>query len=137
MRSTQAAQAQLLASEDGRYAVMATLVAQVGQAYLTLRALDLTLEISRRTVGSRTQSLDLVQARVDGGVAGMLDVRQAENLLYSAHEDDPRSAAPDRADRKTSSTPCSARIPGRSSAGGRSTSRSRPRRCPRACPRSC
>jgi multidrug efflux system outer membrane protein len=84
VRSTQAAQAQLLASEDGRYAVMATLVAQVGQAYLTLRALDLTLEISQRTVGTRTQSLELVQARVDGGVAGILDVRQAENLLYSA-----------------------------------------------------
>jgi len=84
VRSTQAAQAQLLASEDGRYAVMATLVAQVGQAYLTLRALDLTLELSQRTVGTRRQSLDLVQARVDGGVAGILDVRQAENLLYSA-----------------------------------------------------
>jgi multidrug efflux system outer membrane protein len=85
-RSTQAAQAQLLASEQGRYAVMATLVAQVGGAYLTLRALDLTLEISRRTVTTRTQSLDLVQARVDGGVAGILDVRQAENLLYTARK---------------------------------------------------
>lgn len=83
-RSTEAAQADLLASEEGRYAVIATLVAQVGQAYLTLRALDLTLELSRRTVASRKQSLDLVKARVDGGVAGILDVRQAENLLYSA-----------------------------------------------------
>lgn len=84
VRSTQSAQAQLLASEDGRYAVMATLVAEVGQAYLALRALDLTLEISRRTVDTREESLDLVQARVDGGVAGILDLRQAENLLYSA-----------------------------------------------------
>jgi outer membrane protein, multidrug efflux system len=83
-RSTEAAQAQLLASEDGRYAVMATLVAQVGQAYLTLRALDLTLDLARRTVASRKQSLELVQARVAGGVAGILDVRQAEDLLYSA-----------------------------------------------------
>jgi outer membrane protein, multidrug efflux system len=83
-RSTEAAQAQLLASEDARYAVMATLVAEVGQAYLTLRALDLTLEISQRTVTSRKQSLDLVQARLDGGVAGILDLRQAETLLYTA-----------------------------------------------------
>ena len=45
-RGTEAAQAQLLASEDFRYGVIATLVAEVGQAYLTLRALDLTLEIS-------------------------------------------------------------------------------------------
>jgi multidrug efflux system outer membrane protein len=83
-RNTEAARAELLATEDARYAVMATLVSEVGRAYLTLRALDLTLEISRRTVSSRTQSLDLVQARLDGGVAGILDLRQAETLLYGA-----------------------------------------------------
>jgi NodT family efflux transporter outer membrane factor (OMF) lipoprotein len=63
---------------------MARLVTEVGQAYLTLRALDLTLEISRRTVTSRTKSVDLVQARLDGGVAGVLDLRQAESLYYTA-----------------------------------------------------
>jgi multidrug efflux system outer membrane protein len=83
-RGTEAAQADLLAAEEARYAVMATLVAQIGQAYLNLRALDLTLEISRRTVDSRVHSLDLVKARLDGGVAGILDVRQAETLLYTA-----------------------------------------------------
>jgi len=83
-RGTEAARADLLAAEEARYAVMATLVAQVGQAYLNLRALDLTLEISRRTVASREQSLDLVKARLEGGVAGILEVRQAETLLYTA-----------------------------------------------------
>ena len=83
-RNSEAAQADLLATEEARYAVMATLVAQVGQAYLNLRALDLSLEISRRTVDSRKESLQLVQARLDGGVAGILDVRQAETLLYTA-----------------------------------------------------
>lgn len=83
-RSTEAAQAELLASEDAQYAVIATLVSDVARAYLTLRALDLTLEISKRTVTSRKQSLDLVQARLDGGVAGILDLRQAETLLYTA-----------------------------------------------------
>jgi multidrug efflux system outer membrane protein len=83
-RNSEAAWADLLASEEARYAVMATLVAQVGQAYLNLRALDLTLEISRRTVASRKQSLDLVQARLDGGVASIMEVRQAETLLYGA-----------------------------------------------------
>jgi len=63
---------------------MTTLVAQVAQAYLSLRTLDLTLEISNRTVTSRGQSRDLVQARLDGGVAGILDLRQAETLLYTA-----------------------------------------------------
>ena len=64
--------------------MIVTLVAQVGQAYLNLRALDLSLDISNRTVVSRKQSLELVQARLDGGVAGILDVRQAETLLYTA-----------------------------------------------------
>lgn len=83
-RASEAAQAQLLASEDVRYGIMATLVAEVGRAYLSLRALDLALEISKRAVTSREQSLGLVQARLEGGVAGILDVRQAETLLYTA-----------------------------------------------------
>jgi outer membrane protein, multidrug efflux system len=83
-RNSESAWADLLATEEARYAVMATLVAQVGQAYLNLRALDLSLEISRRTVTSRKESLALVQARLEGGVAGILEVRQAETLLYTA-----------------------------------------------------
>jgi multidrug efflux system outer membrane protein len=83
-RNTEAAQANLLATDDARYAVMATLVTQVGETYLNLRALDLALEIARRTAASRKQSVDLVQARLDGGVAGILDLRQAETLLYDA-----------------------------------------------------
>jgi multidrug efflux system outer membrane protein len=83
-RNSESAWAELLATEEARYAVMSTLVAQVGQAYLNLRALDLTLEISQRTVASRKESVDLVQARLDGGVAGILDLRQAETLLYGA-----------------------------------------------------
>jgi outer membrane protein, multidrug efflux system len=83
-RNSESAWADLLAAEDARHAVIATLVSDVGQAYLTLRALDLTLEISRRTVSSRTHSVDLVQARLDGGVAGILDLRQAETLYYGA-----------------------------------------------------
>ena len=83
-RNTEAARADMLATEEARYVVTATLVTRVGEAYLTLRALDLTLEIAKRTVGSRSKSLDLVQARLDGGVAGVLDLRQAETLLYTA-----------------------------------------------------
>jgi multidrug efflux system outer membrane protein len=83
-RNTESAWANLLSTEEARYAVMTTLVAQVAQAYLSLRTLDLTLEISQRTVTSRVQSRELVQARLDGGVAGILDLRQAETLLYSA-----------------------------------------------------
>jgi outer membrane protein, multidrug efflux system len=83
-RNTEAARAALLSAEEVRYAVMTTLVAEVSQSYLNLRTLDLTLEISTRTVTSREQSRDLVQARLDGGVAGVLDLQQAETLLYEA-----------------------------------------------------
>jgi multidrug efflux system outer membrane protein len=83
-RDTESARAELLASEEARNVVMAALVTRIGQAYLTLSALDVSLEIAKRTVASRKQSLDLVQARLDGGVAGVLDLRQAETLLYTA-----------------------------------------------------
>ena len=76
--------AQLLASQDVREGVVISLVAQVAQAYFTLRSLDIDLEISKRTVISRQQSRELVQARLDGGVAGILDLQQAETLLYGA-----------------------------------------------------
>ncbi len=83
-RNSESAWANLLAARDARDAVMATLVSEVGQAYLKLRALDLSLEISKRTVDSRASSVDLVQARLDGGVAGILDFRQAQTLYYGA-----------------------------------------------------
>ena len=83
-RATEAARAQLLASEWGRRAVLTTLVSQVANAYFSLRALDLELDISKRTLTSRQESLQLTQVRERGGVTSLLDVRQAEQLVYGA-----------------------------------------------------
>lgn len=83
-RATEAARAQLLASEWGRRAVATTLVSQVATAYFGLRALDLELDISQRTLASRQESLRLAQVREQGGVTSLLDVRQAEQLVYGA-----------------------------------------------------
>jgi multidrug efflux system outer membrane protein len=83
-RATEAARAELLASEEARRTVVTTLVSDVATAYFQLRELDLQLEISRRTLDSRRASLRLVQAREEGGVASLLEVRQAETLLYTA-----------------------------------------------------
>jgi multidrug efflux system outer membrane protein len=83
-RATESARAQLLGSEWGRRAVVATLVSQVASAYFDLRALDRELEISQRTLVSRQQSLQLAQVRERGGVTSLLDVRQAEQLVYGA-----------------------------------------------------
>jgi multidrug efflux system outer membrane protein len=52
-RQTEAARAQLLATEWGQRAVISSLVANVGTAYFQLRALDSELEISKRTLASR------------------------------------------------------------------------------------
>jgi multidrug efflux system outer membrane protein len=83
-RATEAARADLLASEDVQRFVVTTLVSDLATAYFQLRELDLELEISKRTLGSRQGSLRLVQARHQGGVAALIDVRQAEVLLYTA-----------------------------------------------------
>jgi multidrug efflux system outer membrane protein len=83
-RATEAARANLLASEAARQEVIVTLVANVAAAYFQLRALDLELEISQRTLGSRRESLRLTQILADGGSTSMLDVRQAEQLVFTA-----------------------------------------------------
>jgi len=83
-RATEAARADLLASEWARQEVVSTLVANVADAYFQLRALDLELEISRRTLHSRQESLRLTQILANGGSTSLLDVHQAEQLVYTA-----------------------------------------------------
>jgi multidrug efflux system outer membrane protein len=83
-RATEAARANLLASQAAQQEVIVTLVANVSAAYLQLRALDLELEISQRTLGSRRESLRLTQLLADGGSTSLLDVRQAEQLVFTA-----------------------------------------------------
>jgi len=85
-RATQAARAELLASEDARRFVITTLVTDVASTYLQLRSFDGELEVSRRTLAARQDSLKLVQMRERGGVAAMIDVRQAEILVAQAGE---------------------------------------------------
>jgi multidrug efflux system outer membrane protein len=85
-RATEAARADLLASLDARRFVLSTLVTDVASAYLRLRSLDSELEVSRRTLAARRDSLRLVKMREEGGVAGLIDVRQAEILVAQAAE---------------------------------------------------
>jgi len=85
-RATEAARANLLSAEETRKAVVTTLVGDVATAYLTLRELDYELEISTRTLQTRQQSLELTQSREVHGVSTELDLRQAEQLVYTASE---------------------------------------------------
>ena len=83
-RATEAARASLLGAEENRKAVVTTLVSDVATAYLTLRQLDYELDISRRTLQTREESLVLTQSRRTGGVSTLLDLRQAEQLVDTA-----------------------------------------------------
>jgi len=85
-RQTEEARAQLLATKWGQQAVISSLVANVATAYFQLRALDAELEIARRTLGSRQQSLQLTRVLETHGSASDLDVSQSEQLVYTASE---------------------------------------------------
>lgn len=83
-RSNQASRSELLAAYYQRDAVQTSLVADVASAYIELKNLDERLAISRRTVDSRRESLDLLKARGEGGVGSDLEIGQAEALLGQA-----------------------------------------------------
>jgi multidrug efflux system outer membrane protein len=80
----EASKAGLLASEWARRAVVNTLIADVAGAYFQLRELDMELEISKRTLVSREESLKLIKQLADHGSSSMMDVRQGEQLVYTA-----------------------------------------------------
>jgi multidrug efflux system outer membrane protein len=88
-RSTEAARANLLNAEWNRQAVVSTLVSDVAADYFQLGQLDDELEISQRTLGNRREFLRLTENRQGGGVATMLDLRQAEQLVDTAAQSIP------------------------------------------------
>jgi multidrug efflux system outer membrane protein len=85
-QETKAARAELRASEEDRKAVMTTVVSDVATGYFSLLELDSELDIARRTLATRENSLRLIKIRQQGGVATMLDVRQGEELVYQASQ---------------------------------------------------
>jgi len=90
-RADEAVRASLIASEWAQREVVATLVSNVATAYFQLRELDLELDIAKKTLGSRRESLQLTQTLANGGAAGLLDVRQAEQLVETAAETIPET----------------------------------------------
>lgn len=80
-RAQESAQAQYLASEQGRRAIFLSLVGDVVGGYYQLRALDLKLETARRTLETRRHSLALVASRMTGGVGDKLETSQAQSAV--------------------------------------------------------
>jgi outer membrane protein, multidrug efflux system len=88
-RATEAARATLLANEWAQKAVISTLVSDVASSYFLLRQLDLQLEISKSTLASRQDSLGLTKMLEEHGMNSLLDVRQSEQLVYTASAEIP------------------------------------------------
>ena len=76
--------AQYLASEEGRNAAQTSLIAAVASAWLALQADEEGLDISRRTLATREESLALMKLRLDVGTASELDYRQVQSLTEAA-----------------------------------------------------
>lgn len=83
-RATEAARAELLATEWGQKAVVSSLVSNVATAYFQLLELDSEMLISKNALDSRRESLRLVEIRQKGGTTSLMDVRQSEQLVYTA-----------------------------------------------------
>jgi multidrug efflux system outer membrane protein len=83
-RQSEAARAQLLAQTWAQRAVRMTLVQQVATDYIQLRALDQQLAIAKETLGIRQQSVQLTRTLENGGSVPLSDLREAEELEYTA-----------------------------------------------------
>ncbi len=83
-RATQAARADLLSTEEGRRAVILTLVTSVASAYVNLRDLDLQLEIAKQTAKSREGTYNLFKIRFRGGMISELEFSQVKSEYEQA-----------------------------------------------------
>ncbi|MGF6602056.1 multidrug efflux system outer membrane protein [Paraburkholderia sp. GAS448] len=78
-RETESARASLLASEEGRRAVILSLVASVATAYINLRSLDQQLAIAKATTESRLESVHVFTLRFKGGDVSQMELAQSQS----------------------------------------------------------
>jgi len=78
-RQTEAVQAQVYASEQGRRGVILSIVSTAAVAYVNLRALDRQLEIARGTANNYAETSKLFELRLRGGVISDVEMAQIES----------------------------------------------------------
>ena len=83
-RLTEAATAELQASESFRRGTVLSVVAAVTTGYVRLRELDRELEVARSTQVLREDSLNLFERRFKGGVVSQVEVSQARSEYATA-----------------------------------------------------
>jgi multidrug efflux system outer membrane protein len=84
-RATESARAQLLGTEYAQRTEILTLVSDVASDYFALLSLDLQLQITRDTIKTQQDAVNLTQFRLEHGVATQLDVLQAKQVLDTAN----------------------------------------------------
>ena len=87
--ASEARRAQLLASEATRDSVRLAVAASAAGGYVTLRALDARLDVLRRTLAARAESLRVIKRRRDVGYTSELDLAQAEADYGAAEQQIP------------------------------------------------
>jgi multidrug efflux system outer membrane protein len=83
-RLNESARAEYLATEEARRGIQLSLVSGVAQAYFELLALDLQLEIAKRTTNSFGETLQIFNLRFGRGIVSKLEIARAEAALASA-----------------------------------------------------
>lgn len=82
---SQSALQQYLASQAGRDSVQLSLIAEVADAWYSWQATEAQYQLAVTTREVREQSYQLIQKRVDNGLASELDLRQAETAVHEAN----------------------------------------------------
>jgi multidrug efflux system outer membrane protein len=83
-RQTEAAQAQVYATEQGRRGVVLSVVTSMASAYIGLRALDAQLEISRQTADNYAKTQRVFELRYKGGVISKQELAQVQSQYQQA-----------------------------------------------------
>ena len=83
-RQSEAAYANVLATDEARRGVILSLVAQVANSYLQLRGLDAQLEVAKKTLTTYKESVDLFTLQFQYGQVSMMNVAQAQSQYESA-----------------------------------------------------
>ncbi len=82
-RATEAARAELLATEEGQRNVRLALASEIATAWFDLLSFDAQLAIARDTLGTRGESVRLQSARYDAGTISELELAQAQSEVAS------------------------------------------------------
>ena len=83
-RLTEAAQAQVYASEQGQRGVVLTIVASVATSYIVMRALDRQLEIAQATAANFGETARIFELRFKKGIVSQTEVSQIDSQYQQA-----------------------------------------------------